>query len=867
MQRGHFSSTVEVEREETDAMKKTEWQIGHIDVWMRTAAFLLPVFVMLASFHVSGIRPFGDEYFQYMDFYHQYVPFFTEFIRVIRGGDGIFYSWNAGVGSDFYVLYGYYLASPLNWLGVLISERYLGDFLAYSVVVKTGLCGLTVYCYLDARSRRMEQNSRGGQSSQLGGIEIILAMGYALSGFMMAYNWNVMWLDGVILLPVILLGLERLVQGEKPFLYCLALAASIWSNFYISIMICIFVVLYFVVLWAEIRSAKVVRNFVVFSLLAGGVAAALLIPEICALLATDFGKGETAESLEQYFPVLDVLFRHCMGIVPQHIENHWPNVYCGVSAFLFVPLFVFQEKIPMRRRFGMLALLGFMLLSFSTPVLDLFWHGLNFPDQLPARQSFLYCMLVILICHEGAMRMNFNDPEQKRSVFHAYLLGTVMLLLAEKFGEDSGITTKAVFETFLFLTVYAILLYLVFVHKDNHIRACLIALAIGTVVLETQINTVDTNLCILPVNRYWNPEICQQLYEETASQDQGIYRYEMFDRTLYNEGMRDHYASASLFSSTQNSKVKDLYGRLGMRSNKVFYGFEGNTPFTAALLNVKYMIGRENTYPKALYTFERQEGEVCLYRINAVLPFGYVASVGYDLPERESALALQNKLAEQLGAEGVLFEKCEVTETENGVAFTIPRDGIYYAVLLTGDGVKRVSMSGTNAYGTGWNNAYLSQNSVIYLGELPAGREGSLTGADAYGKDKKAVLEVYRLNEEMLSLVIAALSAQHLENVQYDSTHVSGSLHLEQEGRLILSVPYEKGWKVFLNGERVEPATFGGALIALDLQPGDYELAMEYVPYGFWGGVLVSVLSIVTVAVLYFLDRRKRRGEELAFAK
>ena len=856
-------------REEADGMEKTGKQIRHTDVWMRTAAFLLPVFVMLASFNVSSIRPFGNEYFQYMDFYHQYVPFFTEFIRAVRSGDGIFYSWKAGLGSDFYALYGYYLASPLNWLGLLVPERYLGDFLAYLVVVKTGLCGLSVYCYLDARRKCMGQEDRlGKRSADCGsnaldgvyrqGIGVILALGYALSGFMMAYNWNIMWLDGVILLPVILLGLERLVRGEKPFLYCLALAASIWSNFYISIMICIFVVLFFVFLWAENRSAKVMRNFVVFSLLAGGVAAALLIPEICALLATDFGKGEAVESMEQYFPVLDVLFRHCMGIVPQHTEKHWPNVYCGVSVFLFVPLYVFQEKIPMRRRFGMLALLGFMLLSFSTPVLNLFWHGLNFPDQLPARQSFLYCMLVILICHEGAMRMDFNDPEQKRSVFHAYLLGTVMLLLAEKFGEDSGITTKAVFETFLFLTVYAILLYLVFVHKDNHIRACLIALAIGTVVLETQINTVDTNLCILPVNRYWNPEICQQFYEDTAAQDQGIYRCEMFDRTLYNEGMRDHYASASLFSSTQNSKVKDLYGRLGMRSNKVFYGFEGNTPFTAALLNVKYMIGRENTYPQALYTFERQEGEVCLYRMNEVLPFGYVAPVGYDLPEGESALALQNSLAEKLGAEE-LFEKCDTAETEKGVAFTIPRDGIYYAVLLTGDGVKRVSMSGTNAYGTGWNNAYLSQNSVIYLGELPAGREGSLTGADAYGKDKKAVLEVYRLNEEMLSQVIAALAAQHLENVQYDSTHVSGSLHLEQEGRLILSVPYEKGWKVLLNGERVEPATFGGALIALDLQPGDYELAMEYVPYGFWGGVLVSVVSIVTVAVLYFLDRRRRR--------
>ena len=562
-----------------------------------------------------------------------------------------------------------------------------------------------------------------------------------------------------------------------------------------------------------------------------------------------------------------VFVRHCMAVHPMHKDNHWPNIYCGVIAFLLVPLFALNKGIPVRRRLGMLAFMCFMVFGFANPALDFVWHGMNYPDGLPARQSYIYSMVVLLMCFECMTNLDFEDKRQRKSLIFVYFADVVFFLLVSIFETESGVEISDLILSFVFITIYMILLCLAYLLHGKQERGCLLFVAMTVMILETQINTVDTNLCIMPDSSYWNPEICQQFYEDTAAQNQGIYRYEMFDRTLYNEGMRDHYASASLFSSTQNSKVKDLYRRLGMRSNKVFYGFEGNTPFTAALLNVKYMIGRENTYPKALYTFEWQEGEVCLYRINAVLPFGYVASVGYDLPERESALALQNKLAEQLGAEGVLFEKCEVTETENGVAFTIPRDGIYYAVLLTGDGVKRVSMSGTNAYGTGWNNAYLSQNSVIYLGELPAGREGSLTGADAYGKDKKAVLEVYRLNEEMLSLVIAALSAQHLENVQYDSTHVSGSLHLEQEGRLILSVPYEKGWKVFLNGERVEPATFGGALIALDLQPGDYELAMEYVPYGFWGGVLVSVVSIVTVAVLYFLDRRKRRGEELAFAK
>src|SRR5699024_4710170 len=71
---------------------------------------------------------------------------------------------------------------------------------------------------------------------------------YALSGYMAAYSWNIMWLDCLLLFPLIVLGLERLVREKKCFLYCITLGLSILSNYYISIMICIFMVLYFMAL-------------------------------------------------------------------------------------------------------------------------------------------------------------------------------------------------------------------------------------------------------------------------------------------------------------------------------------------------------------------------------------------------------------------------------------------------------------------------------------------------------------------------------------------------------------------------------------------------------------------------------------------
>ena len=160
----------------------------------------------------------------------------NEFMDKLKNGGSLSYSWNVGMGSNFVALYAYYLASPFNWLAILIAPEPEIEFLTYMIVLKIGLCGLTFCWYL---SRHFKTRDLGMSSSPVF---------YALSAYMAAYSWNVMWLDCLVLAPVILLGLERLVKEGKCLLYCLSLALSILTNYYISIMICIFLVLYFIAL-------------------------------------------------------------------------------------------------------------------------------------------------------------------------------------------------------------------------------------------------------------------------------------------------------------------------------------------------------------------------------------------------------------------------------------------------------------------------------------------------------------------------------------------------------------------------------------------------------------------------------------------
>ena len=172
-------------------------------------SFLIPFSIMLIIFIIRDIYPFGDadRSFLHIDMYHQYFPFLVEFYHKLKAGDSLFYSWNTGIGSNFIALYVYYLASPFNWLCVLFPEHLLMEFQSYMVIIKIGLCGLTFTHYL---KRHFNTNSAS---------VLLFSVFYALSGYMAAYNWNVMWLDTIVLAPLVILGLELLVNEGKYELY------------------------------------------------------------------------------------------------------------------------------------------------------------------------------------------------------------------------------------------------------------------------------------------------------------------------------------------------------------------------------------------------------------------------------------------------------------------------------------------------------------------------------------------------------------------------------------------------------------------------------------------------------------------------
>lgn len=890
-------------------MKKKTKQIKKSLDKLYLAAFLLPVLTMLIIFATQEIFPFGDRSFLNIDMYHQYFPFLTEFYHKVKNGESLFYSWNTGIGSNFLALYVYYLATPTNWLALLCPEQYLMEFISYMVIVKIGLCGLSFTYYI---RKHFHNNSP---------VILCFAVMYALSGYMAAYNWNVMWLDCIVLAPVIIWGLERLVKEGTSRLYCLTLALAILSNYYICIMICIFLVLYFFVLLigrnpadedtsrpialpvlCRIRSfyGKAIIRFGVYSLLAGGMSAILLLPEIAALKFTEFTAFNFPSEVKTYFSVIDMLARHCFDVEIETGLDHWPNIYCGVAIFLLLPLYILQKKIPIREKASKLILLAFLLISFSTNTLNFIWHGFNYPDSLPARQSFLYIFLILTMCFEAFIHIK----EQSRTeVMNVFLGISFFILLLEKLITDDAFTGVSFLVTGIFLICYGALLHM---HRSQTKYAKQIAvIAIFLVVVETGLNTYLTSCSTVSRSTYLsNYDSYQELTSRTMEEEGDFFRFEKFARRTQNDAMLIGFPAGSYFSSVSNALVKDFYEKYGMKSSKVYYCYDGATPVTAALLANRYMLYTLDRGYDNLFELVDTEGKLYLYRNNYTLPLGYMVSEaqvsstdmdtitahhnaltqgtvvtstsgsssqeeddleelftsadeiadnlhdGADYNKALNPLERQNALVSQLGVDSNVFIPVTVEQDGDNATITVQSSGHFYA-YTSNTKIDTIKMTGEEK-----SKDYkdIKKKYILDLGYHEAGTTISLSS-----KNKETLnLSAYVVNEPALAEFIDILSAQTMTVDSYDDTHLNGHITVTNPGQLVLSVPYEPGWTLLVDGEEVSIDLFEDTFISVYLPEGEHTISLSFFPEGFIPGVMISLISAAIYLLLELFMKRKK---------
>ena len=799
------------------------------------AAFFVPVLVLVVIFAQRGIFPFGEECFLRTDMYHQYAPFFSEFQYKLTHGGSLLYSWDIGMGVNFSALYAYYLASPMNWLVALCPRQFLIEFMTVLIVIKTGLSGLFFTWYLRKHTGTREFGS------------CFFGIFYALSGYMAAYSWNIMWLDCILLFPVILFGLERLVKEKKGMVYCIALGLSILSNYYISIMICIFMVIYaavLVILYPPKKGkefAATAGRFTLYSLLAGGLAAVVLLPEIYALQATASGNFDFPKTVSSYFSIFDMIARHIGNVQTEIGLDHWPNIYCGVAVLMLLLLYLGNKNIKIKEKAVYFSLLLFFYASFSVNVLNFIWHGFHYPNSLPCRQSFIYIALVLVMCYKAYLELK-NTPW--KHIVMAFWGAAAFVILAEKLVDNEEQFHFAVFyAAILFLALYTGCIYLY--HSRKWCRDGVLLAVLGLVFCESAVNMAVTSIPTTSRTAYVKDNEDTMLLADSI-RSSVFYRIEKGESRTKNDGAWMNFPSASLFSSVASAAMSDFFKSVGCESSTNAYSVKGSTPFIDALFATRYGIYPDQQPADGLKEQIGRQGSMWFYENKYTLPVGFVMPQDMEtnwVLDSGNPANVQNDLSSVLGVSNLLVPAEGVSEGKK-FTFTADASGDYY-VYVTNKKVEEVSAE-IGERSLSFDN--VDRGYFLELGYLPKGQEVILQSQTDGNPAMQA--EIWRFDPEAMEEIYQCLSKSPLELSSWTDTGLAGSINTPEGGTMFTSIPYDKGWKIWVDGTAVSGRPVFDAFLGVDLEPGEHKIRLSYEPQGLKTGAVITGVSAAAVAAL-----------------
>ncbi len=203
------------------------------------ASFLLTIIAMFTLYFIKGCAPFGDSSMAVMDANIQYLDLFAYLKDVISGDNSIVYTLSKGLGGTSIGVFSYYLSSPFNILVVFFEKSDLTLFIDLIIALKLGTAALFMSVFLQERFQQ--------QLRPL--FVVLLSMSYALMQYSIAQSSNIMWLDGVYMLPLMLLGVYKIVKGEKAWFLFFSTGLAILFNWYSAGINCLYTAVWFCLEW------------------------------------------------------------------------------------------------------------------------------------------------------------------------------------------------------------------------------------------------------------------------------------------------------------------------------------------------------------------------------------------------------------------------------------------------------------------------------------------------------------------------------------------------------------------------------------------------------------------------------------------
>ena len=584
-------------------------------------AALIPAVLFYLIYLAKGLYPFGDGTVLVLDLNGQYVSFYEGLHDILRGEADLLYSFSRNLGGEFLGIYDYYVASPFAMLLALFPQRFMLEGLLILFMLKAALCGFNMGFYLHKHA--------AGEPNRM--AIIAFSVLYAMTSYCVVQQHNSMWIDAVLWLPLLTLGIESVIKYGKFRLYVFTLAITIHSNFYIGYMVVIYTVAYcFYYYFAHNRNnennpmgekghfGKSVLRMIGWSALGVGIAALAILS---ARYALSFGKDEFSNpnwAITQKFDLFELLYKFLPSSYDTVRPEGLPFVYCGVLTLILAPAFFMCKKFSNREKVAAAFFILFFVGSFATSSIDLIWHGFQKPNWLNYRYSFMLCFFLLVLAYRAFDQILYTSRKALLGVVAFIGLFVVILQkFADILVEENEKLEVRPFAT-IWLTVGCLFVYFILIclfgKASPRRKETLAVLLVFVVCIEvflsglSEMNSLDDDVSFSRYSRYNKMiDTLRPITETIAEYDDGFYRMEKTYFRKTNDNFALQIKGLSCSTSTLNRDTIDFLRSMGYASRSHWSRYLGGTPVNDSLLGIKYLISNEDEtayYGEPLFTPE-----------------------------------------------------------------------------------------------------------------------------------------------------------------------------------------------------------------------------------------------------------------------
>ena len=836
--------------------------------------FLIGIAIISIIYFLQKISPFGENSTLTVDFYHQYGPMLAELYNRISTGKNLIYSFTMSMGLPFFRNFLNYLSSPFNILLLLFKHENLLTGFSIIIGLKAVAASTTMSYFL-----KKKFNSK---------TPVIIALGllYGFNAYFTAYYWNIMWLDGLVFLPLITKGIEDLIDEDKNLLYILSLATMIIANYFIAYMICIYSVIYFAIYLfinkKNLKYKKIIKKIFVFclsSLLAGTLTAVLTLPLASSLTSTS-ATNDTMPFTRYYeFNLLEFLISHLSGstksVFASDITNA-PNISCGIICLALLILFYTNPKIHIKIKIAYSIILGILIASFFYAPLDYIWHAFHVPNDLPYRFSFLYSFTLLIICSYSLLKIKDNKII---FVFISYLLCLGFLIFV-KILDTEQITNNLLLINIILISIY-FLIYTIH-HFYPKVQKLMYIIFILTISLECIIKTnsnwsIDQKISDFYDDYNQTQNILNFIKDNNSDNNESIfYRVEKTNMLTFNDSSWYNYYGITSFSSMIYENLAKMQRDLGMPGNEInsFY-YKPNTPIYNLMFNLKYTLGDNHDYLH--YKNILINNKEPIYKTNFYNNLFYVSNhniKNWKLTEKDP-IRNQNNFIEYTTGIKNTFEKKSVEnkniiEQKNNITlikYEFANSFTNNYIYLSDNNIDFFIINNV-LYTTNDNQENLNiifpqlsyYNTVDYTEKRLLtfySDDENIEVYIGYNYYHNNDITLYNLNESKFSDAVAKLSDTKINIIKFAESNIVLTTNLKKDETIYSSIPYDKGWEVYVDSKKIETYKIADTLLGFDIKQGNHTIELKYKPHGYKYGLIITLTSTIILFISQWKWKRK----------